>query len=200
MRHANQTSFKPGHVWTPEAKAKRIATLRRKYASGELKPPMLGFKPSHETIRKRSETRRRRCLGSRHVAKNSPGKSYWTVVTEEGRKYEHRVIMEKKLGRKLLRSEHVHHRNGDGLDNRPENLELLSASAHAKLHGPEAYRKAKPSILASIRLPPGKWARWFDHCQRCQTRNRPHCAHGYCHACFEKLRRDRRKAMQLSKP
>jgi hypothetical protein len=37
---------------------------------------------------------------------------------------EHRVVMEKKIGRKLARDETVHHKNGDRLDNHPENLEL----------------------------------------------------------------------------
>jgi hypothetical protein len=44
--------------------------------------------------------------------------------------------MERQLGRKLRRDEHVHHKDGDFTNNAPQNLEVLQARMHLHLHRP----------------------------------------------------------------
>lgn len=51
-----------------------------------------------------------------------------------GRVPEHRLIVEDYIGRFLSSEEHVHHIDGDGFNNKIENLQILTNSEHTRLH------------------------------------------------------------------
>lgn len=49
-----------------------------------------------------------------------------------GYAYEHRLVMQKKLGRKLKKNELVHHKDGNRKNNKKGNLELCKTIGHHK--------------------------------------------------------------------
>lgn len=72
--------------------------------------------------------------GGRSVASNGyvlvrVGTSHH-LADVRGYAYEHRVVAEQKLGRRLQDGELVHHLNENKQDNRPENLEVKASIAH----------------------------------------------------------------------
>lgn len=49
-------------------------------------------------------------------------------------RHEHRVVMERYLGRALCSEEIVHHIDGDQHNNAIENLQVVTAEEHARIH------------------------------------------------------------------
>lgn len=92
------------------------------------------------TVRAKSREGRQRRWGVRSslwqggVGRHNRGYIRVYQGPEQERGFEHRLMAERMLGRRLRRSEVVHHRNGVRADNRPENLEILTRSQHIAFH------------------------------------------------------------------
>lgn len=132
-------------------------------------------KPSSPEITKR----RREILNTVRIThqigatrlQNCNGFIYRLVKVDKSRKwkYEHRLVVEADLGRKLSSNEIVHHINHDTLDNRLENLKLMAVGEHSRLHH---------SITS--------WSKKYDSCIECKTTERFHTANGRCYACYQR--------------
>ncbi len=68
--------------------------------------------------------------------RSSSGKTKYIRVNLGNKKwaYEHRLVAEKMVGRKLKKGEIVHHKDENKQNNSPNNLEVLNESQHRFIH------------------------------------------------------------------
>ena len=97
----------------------------------------IGLRPSESSLKKRRKN-------TKHIENGYiwvriyPDNPYYSMSTKHrhhGFILEHRLAMAEHLGRCLLRTEQVHHKDGNRANNEISNLELVSPANHALRNG-----------------------------------------------------------------
>lgn len=110
-------------------------------------------------------------------------------ANRDGYVFEHILVKEKEIGRHIAKNEDVHHINGNKLDNRPENLELMTKSQHAITTLTIDMSNRRCSDCGSSETYRRDWQK--DPIDKNKIR---------CHKCYMKFYKLRRKSIIISSP
>ena len=139
---ARQSAAKMGHPSTGGGRKKGFIPWNKgmKGVYGSSKKGRTGYKIKPWTIEHRINAGKNRPLGdfTREnqfvLRKYGRGEIYIVYDITKPPMCKYRYIMEQHLGRKLIKSECVHHINFDHFDNRIENLQVMNVKAHYAMH------------------------------------------------------------------
>lgn len=139
-RHGISVSTARYHVRKAGVLRSRAEGLRNAAASGKLGTGFRGKSRDFSDEHKAAISRSRKRWGEENASGFSVKPSGYREHTrgEHKGRSEHVTVMERRLGRRLLPDEHVHHIDGDRLNNDENNLALVTRSGHARLHRREA--------------------------------------------------------------
>jgi hypothetical protein len=84
-------------------------------------------------VRTKKHQRNAASKAAQVIIKKYRGTGTKTYV-KENRRHQHRIVMEKIIGRKLRKGEIVHHIDENKKNNDPNNLQVMTQSEHARLH------------------------------------------------------------------
>lgn len=105
---------------------------RTRSARGQVKGQFLRFISGHNAALFDSKEQQRRSFFRNPDSLRYSG-SRNNYIKYKGR-HLHRIVAELMLNRPLAKGEIVHHKDGDKWNNSPENLEVMTQSAHIKIH------------------------------------------------------------------
>lgn len=140
-----------GITLSPERRAQISEALRGRTLSAESRAKVSaakrGFRHTPETRAKMSAAWKGRIVptGAAHpnwkggrIMRNGRPQTYvgfdHPMANKAGYVFDHRLMAAEVMGRPLEPHEHVHHIDLDPLNNRPENLAVVSLSQHSSIH------------------------------------------------------------------
>lgn len=137
-----------GNRWHPPAQA-TLEKIRALYAAGWSTREVAGLTGySHPYISKLCRDIARSKGAAAQLKRKLSTSKHWRSCRRNAR-----LIVEERLGRKLVRNEHVHHRDHDYTNNAPSNLTILSASEHAQHHHPKCPPRQGSCVICARAFP-----------------------------------------------